>query len=114
MTGMNRHTGKRLSGKEHLAQSIHDLFSTSLRERVMRSAYGSEFMSLIDAPLNAETTAKITAAFVAAIADWEPRVKVVKCVPQRTSAAELAAGRLRVNLVLRTSESELEAFSVNF
>lgn len=103
MTGMNRHTGKRISGDAHLRQSVADLLTTSLRSRVMRAGYGSELFDRVDAPISAETTADIAACIVDALAQWEPRLKVVSCKPVRL--AEPSAGKLRVALTLKHAET---------
>lgn len=78
MTGMNRLTGKPLSGLEHIAQSIRTIVTTPLRSRVMRRTFGSELPRLIDAPLNNHTRALMCAACAGAIAKWEPRIKLTR------------------------------------
>lgn len=39
--GMNRETGKALTGIEHIQQSIRDILVTPIGSRVMRRKYGS-------------------------------------------------------------------------
>jgi phage baseplate assembly protein W len=41
MQGMNRNTGRKLSGVDHLRQSIVDILTTPIGSRVMRRDYGS-------------------------------------------------------------------------
>src|SRR3546814_12586651 len=41
MIGVDRATGQRLDGNDHLAQSIGDILSTPIGTRVMRRDYGS-------------------------------------------------------------------------
>lgn len=103
MTGMNRNTGKRLEGDAHLRQSVADLLTTSLRSRVMRAGYGSELYDCVDAPISAETTARITACVVDALAKWEPRLKVVSCKPVRLT--DPAAGKIRISLTLKHTDT---------
>ena len=74
MNGMDRATGKQLSGDEHLAQSIADILSTPLGSRVMRRDYGSLLPELLDRPLNAATRLLCAQATALAISRWEPRV----------------------------------------
>ena len=78
MDGINAFTGKRLGGIAHLRQSITDILRTPLGTRVMRRDYGSKLPRLVDAPINKGTIMDITAAAAAAIARWEPRMKVQK------------------------------------
>ena len=47
MTGMDRETGKSLSGIEHLRQSIRDILTTPIGSRVMRRDYGSRLFELL-------------------------------------------------------------------
>ncbi|WP_375666036.1 MULTISPECIES: GPW/gp25 family protein, partial [unclassified Bartonella] len=51
-SGMDRTTGKPLTGIDHLRQSILDILSTRIGSRVMRRDYGSRVAELIDAPVN--------------------------------------------------------------
>ncbi|MFB9136715.1 GPW/gp25 family protein [Vibrio olivae] len=76
MIGMDMNTGKRLSGVEHLKQSIRKLLSTPLGSRVMRRNYGSKLFELIDNPTNPETVADIISATAEALNTWEPRIRV--------------------------------------
>lgn len=85
MNGTNALTGKRLSGFDHLRQSITDILTTPLGSRVMRRDYGSRLFELIDQPINRGTLAAIYAATVEALARWEPRVQITQV---RASAAE--------------------------
>ena len=73
MDGMDRNTGKTLSGIDHLKQSIQDILTTPIGTRVMRRDYGSELFSLIDAPLNKATKVDIYSATADALAKWESR-----------------------------------------
>ena len=76
MKGMDRYTGKPLSGIDHLRQSIADILTTPVGSRVMRRDYGSDLFRLVDAPANRTTLIKIYAATAAAIQKWEPRYKL--------------------------------------
>lgn len=78
MNGMDRNTGKRLSGIEHLRQSVVDILTTPLGSRVMRRTYGSRLFELLDSPLNASTQVQFFAATAQALATWEPRLKVLR------------------------------------
>ncbi len=75
MAGMNRTTGQSIDGAEHLIQSVRDILFTMLGTRVMRRAYGSRLMALIDAPLTNETISDFYAAIILALLRWEPRIR---------------------------------------
>lgn len=90
MQGINASTGKRLSGLDHLRQSIRDILTTPIGSRVMRREYGSQLFSLIDAPTNRSTVMDVIAATAEAIARWEPRIRVTKVVPRSSSPGALS------------------------
>ena len=91
MIGMNRETGARLSGVDHLVQSIGDLLSTPIGSRVMRRDYGSALFELLDQPMNALGKLRLFAAVADAIRRWEPRIRLTR-VALAASSAELRAG----------------------
>ena len=76
MNGMDRTTGKPISGDEHLVQSIGDILTTPLGTRPMRRDYGSMLPELLDKPLNPATRLLCAQATALALARWEPRVTV--------------------------------------
>ena len=76
MQGVDAETGGRIAGEAHLRQSVRDILTTPLGSRVMRREYGSRLFELVDAPLNAETIARIVAASAEALDRWEPRYRV--------------------------------------
>lgn len=78
MKGIDKTTGKRLSGIEHLRQSIGDILSTPLGSRVMRRDYGSRLYELVDKPMNPQTLLEIYAAAAEALDRWEPRLRAVR------------------------------------
>ncbi|WP_273721108.1 MULTISPECIES: GPW/gp25 family protein [unclassified Bartonella] len=77
-SGMDRMTGKPLSGIDHLRQSILDILSTRIGSRVMRRDYGSRVAELIDAPVNNAFSVALYAAVAEALDKWEPRFKLKK------------------------------------
>ncbi|WP_273758991.1 GPW/gp25 family protein [Bartonella sp. AU55XJBT] len=77
-SGMDRMTGKPLSGIDHLRQSILDILSTRIGSRVMRRDYGSRIAELIDAPVNNAFAVALYAAVAEALDKWEPRFKLQK------------------------------------
>lgn len=76
MNGMNRNTGKALSGVEHLRQSIVDILTTPVGSRVMRRDYGSRLYQLVDAPVNKALLVEIYSAVAEALVKWEPRFQL--------------------------------------
>lgn len=93
MQGMSATTGARLSGVEHLRQSITDILTTPIGTRVMRRDYGSLLPRLVDAPLNASTRIDLISATAEALAIWEPRIEVLSVA---VSSAE--GGRVSIDL----------------
>ena len=74
MAGMDRHTGRRLEGWDHIRQSLGVLFTTRIGTRVERRSYGSSAPELQDRPANSETVLDHFVAIAQAIDDFEPRV----------------------------------------
>jgi len=72
MIGMNRHTGRKIEGAAHLAQSIHDILTTPKGSLVMLRDYGSDLPDVIDQPLNGETMIDAYLATAEALDLWEP------------------------------------------
>ncbi|WP_330925242.1 GPW/gp25 family protein [Candidatus Sororendozoicomonas aggregata] len=76
MNGIDATTGKTLSGKAHLRQSIADILRTPIGSRVMRRDYGSRLFDLIDAPVTPAWKSECYAAVAEALDRWEPRLKL--------------------------------------
>ncbi len=76
MIGTDAKTGRRLSGIDHLRQSVRDILTTPIGSRVMRRDYGSRLYELVDAPLNGDTLIDLYAATFEALQTWEPRIQV--------------------------------------
>lgn len=91
MNGTSALDGKRLSGVDHLRQSIRDILTTPIGSRVMRRDYGSRLFALVDAPLNRSTVLEIIAAAAEAIVRWEKRIQLqrVRVLSADADAIEL-------------------------
>lgn len=76
MKGMDKTTGKPLSGISHLKQSITDILTTPIGSRPMRRDYGSRLFTRIDAPMTGDLIAEIYADVVDALFNYEPRFEV--------------------------------------
>lgn len=76
MIGIDRNTGQRIAGIDHLKQSLQDLLTTPKGSRLMRGDYGCDLPRLVDLPVNSETVIDIIAETAGAIKKWEPRIDV--------------------------------------
>lgn len=75
--GMDRHTGRLIADKlEHIRQSLADIFTTPIGERVQRRWYGSRIFALLDSPMNEVGRLRLIAALVDAAYRFEPRVVI--------------------------------------
>lgn len=90
MIGMNRHTGRKIEGAAHLAQSILDILTTPKGSLVMLRDYGSDLPDVIDQPLNGETLIDAYQATAEALDLWEPRSDLarIQVVEARAGYAE--------------------------
>lgn len=94
MRGMNRITGKELSGIEHLKQSITDILTTPIGSRVMRRDYGARLFELIDRPIEKGFAVELYMATAEALQKWEKRFKL-----ERVQVKNIEDGK--VTLLLR-------------
>lgn len=97
MNGMDRHTGKPLSGIAHLEQSLEDILTTPIGTRTQLRDYGAALFELIDQPLNALGKLRVFAAAADAIRRWEPRIRLT-LIALTGAAATLAAGTAALEL----------------
>lgn len=95
--GMDKDTGRLLSGIEHLKQSITDILITSVGSRVMRRKYGSNLFEKIDSPVGSVLRVGIITDIAEALDKWEPRF-ILKQVHISTTKTDLADGKLRYGL----------------
>jgi len=111
---MNATTGKKMTRRDHIRQSINDILSTPVGSRLMRREYGSLLPELIDQPLHGATLLRAYAATATAIMRWEPRVQIQRVqlsmsegrlVLDIDSAEDGTAGHLQVPLALRGAVS---------
>ncbi len=99
MIGINRHTGRKIDGDAHLAQSINDILSTPKGTRVMRRDYGSDLPNIIDQPINGETMIDLFQTTAEALQLWEPRVTV-----ERVQILRSTAGFVEIDLTFEGSD----------
>lgn len=93
--GIDRRTGRVLTGWAHVVQSIEDILTTPVLTRVMRRAYGSDVPKLIDAPMNEASLLAVYVAIAEALDAWEPRYELKRVAFTRAGAD----GRAEIALV---------------
>lgn len=99
MTGLSRTTGRMMdaSTDAHVIQSIEDILTTPIGQRIMRPTYGSFLFELIDQPLNPLTRIRVFAATAMALMAWEPRGRLKRVALDLAPAAH---GRAVLHLQL--------------
>ena len=105
MAFFSRHTGRLISEREHILQSIEMILTTPIGSRVMRRDFGSEIPRLIDQPLNRSTLTAIYAAANEAIATHEPRVEIIRTTVDATDAEK---GIVNLRVTVRALDETLE------
>ena len=93
MNGINAQTGKALSGRDHLRQSIGDILRTRIGSRVMRRDYGSRLFSLVDQPVTPAWRSECYAAVAEALDQWETRYRLI-----RVRLVSVSAGHVSLDL----------------
>ena len=92
MKGINKHTGKSISGIDYLQQRLDTLFTTPRMTRVMRRAYAGIF-HLVDKPVNQAFLVDLYAATAVAIKRWEPELNI-----KRITLESVAQGKVVLQL----------------
>ncbi len=100
-TGIDRITGKPISGWPHVLQSIKVIFETKFGERVMRRSFGSSIFGILGQNLTPSTMLKFYTAIAIAIEVWEPRFRVRRFEYPNTeiSADNLRQGKIGIRMV---------------
>jgi len=75
-TGVDRNTGKVLTGWDHCAQSILDIVSTAIGSRTLARPYGSNVPNLVDRPQTPPSIAAHWSAIAEALRQWEPSFRL--------------------------------------
>lgn len=103
--GMDRYTGKVLTGWDHVIQSMLLIFSTRYHERVLRRWCGSYVPHLIGENANETTICRFYWAISTGIDLWEPNYRIQRVrVASRsdgtmlTSAEELRTGHMTTSM----------------
>lgn len=93
MIGMDRRTGRPISGLAHLRQSIEDILTTPVGSRRMRPEYGSTLRRYVDLPVNEGWKSAVQAEVARALGRWEPRFKL-----ERVRVTAVVGGRVTLQL----------------
>jgi uncharacterized protein len=101
-TGIDRNTGRFLSGFDHVAQSVTTIVTTAYGERMLRRCFGSAIPRLLGENLTTATVVQFFSALIAVLevreADTglprEPRLKITKITPKRVDRT----GELRIEI----------------
>lgn len=93
--GINRETGKPLSGWEHTAQSLGVIFTTRFGERVMREWFGSLVPNLLGENMTPQTFLRFFSAVGTAL-EQEPRVRLIQVLPLSVNRNGRAEVRIEV------------------
>lgn len=80
-TGIDRRTGKVLSGWPHVQQSLGVIFTTFFGERMMRRWFGSFVPKLLGQNMAPSTILRFWSAICVAVDLWEPRYRITRIVP---------------------------------
>jgi phage baseplate assembly protein W len=103
--GVDRYTGKMLTGWDHVIQSMLLIFSTKYHERVLRRWCGSFVPHLIGQNADEPTIARFYFAICTGIDLWEPNYRINRVrVANRsdgslmTSPEELRTGKLQTSM----------------
>jgi phage baseplate assembly protein W len=102
-TGIDRNTGKLLSGWGHVSQSILTIITTAYGERMLRRWFGSSVPQLLGENLTTPTVVRFFAAVIAALEvretdtglPREPRFKITRITPKRVDRS----GELRLEIL---------------
>jgi phage baseplate assembly protein W len=89
LVGMDRQTGKPVTGIAHLKQSIGDILSTRKGTRRERPEYGSDIPRMVDLPVTRGWVSSAQAEAARAIGRWEPRIKL-----SRVAVASIVDGQV--------------------
>src|SRR5882724_9472108 len=96
-SGVDRHTGRPVSGWSHVILSLEAIFTTPFGSRVMRRWLGSLIPHMLGENLVPQTLLRFFTALFAALA-FEPRFALTK-INILSQPDELRQGRLRLELL---------------
>lgn len=92
-TGLDRRTGKLLTGFDHVQQSLGVIWITKLRSRVMRLGFGSDLRGLLGEDLSPALALDVYDELIASAHRHEPEFRLRSLQFVRLSATGLLALR---------------------
>lgn len=101
MAGIDRRTGKLISGFDHVVQSLSVIFRTRIGSRVLRRLFGSEIPGLLGKNIVPSTFLRFATAVHVAVELWEPRFRVrqVTFPSDRNSPDEIRKGHIGIAML---------------
>lgn len=101
MAGIDRRTGKMISGFAHVVQSLSVIFKTRIGSRVLRRLFGSEIPGLLGKNIVPSTFLRFATAVHVAVELWEPRFRVrqVTFPSDRNDPDEIRKGRIGIAML---------------
>jgi phage baseplate assembly protein W len=78
--GLDRFTGRHLSGWAHVLQSVDVIFETEIGSRMMLRHFGGGLRRMLGRRITPDVLALAASIFALSIAIWEPRLRVVRVV----------------------------------
>lgn len=83
-TGIDKTTGRVLSGWSHVEQSLSVIFTTYFGERVLIRWFGSFVPKILGQRMTPPVVLKFWTAVCVAVDLWEPRFRITKILPAGT------------------------------
>lgn len=96
-TGIDKTTGRVLSGWPHVQQSLGVIFTTFFGERVLIRWFGSFVPKILGQRMTPPVVLKFWTAVCVAVDLWEPRFKITRIGPKGTPE-EMRTGTLGFTL----------------
>lgn len=106
--GIDRETGKIMTGWQHTIQSINVIFTTLIGERVMLREFGNAAPILLGRMMTVENILRWRMMLAIALELWEPRVRVAAIRVASTVPTEARLGHLTFNLELSYRPNALQ------
>ena len=113
MNGINENTGKRLSGVEHIKQSIRTILTTRIGTRIMRRDFGSRLPELVDNPTGELLKVELFAATAEALVKGEPRFRLDRVYLQSASEDGHTVLALEGRILLNNEPVRFEGIEIN-
>ena len=101
MAGIDRNTGKMISGWPNVAQKLMVLYITRIGSRFMRRMVGSAIPGMLGRDLSASTILRFKTALIVATELWEPRyaITMIHSLEGTNSPEKFRQGGLALEIV---------------